>query len=1039
MHPFPTIRTVLGPRVGVALIGATLGIVLLTAEPLAAADDDLFESRIRPLLVDRCQGCHSSATGKTSGGLALDSRQGWETGGDSGAGIVPGDADASLLVKAVRRTDGVAPMPPEDAGPALDPQQVADLVAWIESGAVDPRELHERLGGMDREAAAAWWSFQAPLAAPPPPVADESLLFNEVDRFIVAPLEEAGLVPAQRADPRALLRRATLDLTGLPPTPEEIRAFLADQSAEAFATVVDRLLASEAYGERWGRHWLDVARYADTAGDGADYPVREAVNYRDWVIRSFNADMPYDEFLALQVAGDILAQDGPPADYADRVTATGFLAIGKRYGYAPNSDFQHLDFADCIDSLGRSLLGLSIGCARCHDHKYDPVTATDYYALYGILQSTTWAFPGGEEQKRPANFPPRVPPAEALALDRDRADALSAIDRESAAFQAEKLALDGKSAAGGVDLDLEAQALGKGPEEQPWLSAGPNGVLAESQSPFEHVHPAGSRGVRVGSGQPNEGVRHTFGARLLATSGAPLHVCFDFRTVLSEGAEQPAGACRFYCGRGVIESTALDFSATQREFALRDGLGWRVVTALEPGRWYHVSVTLDHATKTGQGTITPWPSQGEPAEPIPFADVALPAAWDGVIDTFICDGLGHVSGPATIRDLDNLGRQAAAFALPGSPPAVKPVPSLQAASRVAVLDTELGTLAAKRASIAALPPYHFVYGVSEGKPTEAKVQLRGEPDKPGVEVPRRFLEILGGDTLANPAAGSGRRELATWLTRRENPLTARVFVNRIWQWHFGRGLVATTSDFGVRGEAPSHPALLDWLAVRFMESGWRVKDLHRLLMLSRTYQQSAVGTPESVAADPENRLLARWSRRSLDAETLRDTLLAASGLLDRTPAPPHPFPAVDTWAFTIHQPFHGQYDSDRRSVYLMVQRNRRHPFLALFDAADPNQSVAVRDATITPTQALFLMNAPLVQRASAAFADRLLAAESDRDARLRMATEIAWGRAPEPEELSWMQAFLDAVMTQAPGTPVGAAWGALARVLLTGNPTLFVD
>jgi hypothetical protein len=1023
-------------------IVVALAMFLAATDTSPAADDELFESRIRPLLVARCQGCHSAATGKTGGGLALDSRQGWTTGGDSGPAIIPGDIDGSLLMRAVKRADGVSAMPPEDAGPALTPSEIDDLAAWVAAGAADPRVLEARLGGMDREAAKSWWSFSPPVAAMPPSVADPTLVTNDIDRFIVAALEGKSLKPAALVDRRTLLRRATLDLTGLPPTPEEIRAFLDDTAADAWERVVDRLLASSAYGERWGRHWLDVARYADTAGDGADYPVREAVGYRDWVIRAFNADLPYDEFLTRQLAGDILARGAPPSDYSDLVTATGFLAIGKRYGYAPNTDFQHLDFADSIDSLGRSVLGLSLGCARCHDHKYDPVSAADYYALYGILQSTTWAFPGGEEHKRPANFPALVPPEEAARLDRERAERLMALDRTIADRRQEKLAIEGKSFAGGVDLDLESQEIGAGPNQKPWLSAGPNVVGAESQSPFTHVHPAGTRGVRVGTGQPNEGVRHTFEERLVADAATPLHVCFDFRTLPTEAADQPAGACRFYIGRGVIESTAIDFSATQREFALRDGDGWRTVAPLEPGRWYHVRVTLDHATKTGSGSITPFPAGGAAPEPIPFVELKLPAGWDGVIDTFICDGLGAVAGPAPIRDIDNIGRQSLPFPLPGAAPAVKPMPPADAAERVAALEKDLGELAAARKTIADTPPYPVAYGVSEGKPIEARLQLRGEPDKPGAEVPRRFVEILGGDSLADPAAGSGRRELAAWLTRRENPLTARVIVNRIWQWHFGRGLVATTSDFGVRGEAPSHPELLDWLAVRFMESGWKVKDLHRLIMRSHTYRQSSEGDPAAVAVDPDNRWLARWPRRALDAETLRDTILATSGLLDRSPPPPHPFPAVDTWAFTIHQPFHGphdQYDSDRRSVYLMVQRNRRHPFLALFDAADPNQSVAVRDATITPTQSLFLMNSPLVHRAGTAFAARILAAASDRAARLRLATELAWGREAEANELAGMEAFLDRVAIEAPGTPEREAFGALARVLLTGNPTLFVD
>ncbi|MFM8891092.1 MAG: DUF1553 domain-containing protein [Planctomycetia bacterium] len=685
------------------------------------------------------------------------------------------------------------------------------------------------------------------------------------------------------------------------------------------------------------------------------------------------------------------------------------------------------------------MLGLSLGCARCHDHKYDPVSGDDYYALYGILQSTQWAFPGGEEHKRPAHFPPLVPPAEAARLDAAKGASLADLDRQLSGLRLEKLAVEGKAFAGGTDLDLESQEPGKGPGVKPWLSAGPNVVGPDSQSPFRHLHPPGTRGVRVGTGQPNEGVRHTFAERLVAAPGMPIRVAFDFRTIPAEGDTQPAGGCRFYVGRGVVESTAIDFSATLSEFAVRDASGWRVVTPLEPGRWHHVEVTLDHATKRAVGSITPFPAAGAAAEPIPLGMVVLADSWDGVVDTIINDGLGHVAGPATRRDLDNLARRHEPFPPPGSPDAVKPAVPADAVDRIAAIGKEIGALEARRKSLAETAPYPTAYGVSEGKPLDARIQHRGEPDKPGPAVPRRNLEILGGEPISDPGSASGRRDLARFLTRRENPLTARVFVNRLWQWHFGRGLVATPSDFGTRGEPPSHPELLDWLAIRFMEGGWRVKELHRLILHSRAWRQSAEGDPTAVAADPDNRLLARFGRRALDAETLRDGMLAASGLLDRSPPPVHPFPAVDTWAFTIHQPFRGEYDSDRRSVYLMVQRTVRHPFLALFDAADPNQSVAARDATITPTQGLFLLNAPLVHRAADALAARILAAASETGPRLRIGTILAWGRLATVEEEAGLREFLDGFAARVPGSTDADAWKAVSRVLLTSNPFLFVE
>ena len=462
------------------------------------------------------------------------------------------------------------------------------LLLVVTQGSATSAEAVPAKAGVDMAAARRHWAFQ-PL----------SHAASVLDGFIHAGLKEHGLQPNALADKRTLIRRGTFDLTGLPPTPQEIADFLDDTSSEAFAKLIDRLLASKAYGERWGRHWLDVARYADTAGDGADYPVREAAKYRDWVINAFNEDQPFDQFIREQIAGDILAAQGPPEQYASRVTATGFLAVGKRYGYKPSPDYQHLDFADAIDSVGRSLLGLSLGCARCHDHKFDPVSAADYYALYGIFQSSKWAFPGGEEQKRPSSFPPLVPPAEAARLDKLKADELTRLDDRIASMKRERSDLDGTAIAGGVDLGLEAQPIGK-PPEAPWLSAGPNQVLADAQSPFTHVHPAGTRGVRLGSGTQFEGVRYVFATPLKATPGRQMHFTIDFRTA---NPSDKTGAYRFYLGKGVIESLAVEISVSTTEIAIRNGAQWEVMRKVTPGAWHTLRLTLDPEAKTFSGDV----------------------------------------------------------------------------------------------------------------------------------------------------------------------------------------------------------------------------------------------------------------------------------------------------------------------------------------------------------------------------------------------------------------------------------------------------
>ena len=1006
-------------------------VCLLSNMPVcrAQSDEDFFESNVRPLLVKHCQECHGVK--KQEGSLRLDSRDGWMRGGDRGQTIHPGHPEKSLLIEAVKYKDSDLEMPPSKQ---LTEQETAVLEKWIQRGAPDPRTESTTTIAMSLEEAKTFWAFQ-PLKTPVVPRdAEGRESQNPIDAFVLAQLKKHKLSPLPAADRRTLIRRATFDLTGLPPSRAEIEAFIHDESENAFEVLVERLLESPAYGERWGRHWLDVARYADTAGDGSDYPVREAYKYRDWVIDAFNKDKPFNEFVREQIAGDILARNGSAEEYADHVTATGFLAIGKRYGYKASPTYQYLDFADVIDSVGRSMLGLSIGCARCHDHKYDPVSANDYYAIYGIMQSTKWAFPGGEEQKRPAHFPLLVPAEEAAKLDKAKKETLTRLDSEIAALKRERAELNPDFLAGGTDLGFESQKPGK-PLGKPWFSAGPIDVTTEAQSPFDHVHPKGEVGVRLGSGQATDGLRYVFENGLRATPGEKMHFTVDFRPVASS---QQKGAFRFYLGRGVVQSLAVECSATSTEFAIRNGTKWDTICKLTPGTWYTLQLTIDPATKKYSGVV------GTADDLTVFENKSTGANWDGVADCFICDGFGFVEGAACARDIDNVGLQEVAFGAPGTGPVAPRIADEAAQEHFAKIDTKIKDLTAQRKSVAATPAYPVAYGVAEGTPANARLQQRGEPHRLGDEIPRRNLEVLGGDLVAK-GTGSGRLDLANWITRPTNPLTARVFVNRVWQWHFGQGIVATPSDFGSRGEPPTHPELLDWLAAKFIESGWSVKSLHRLIMNSTTYQLASIDNEANLAVDPGNRFHWRYSRRPLDAESIRDAILAVSGVLDRVIPQAHPFPPVDTWGFTIHNPFHAVYDSNHRSVYLMVQRNRRHPYLALFDAADPNQSVARRQPTTTPTQALFLMNSPFIHEQAKNFAKRIAAVSGDDRAKTLWAFETAHGQIPEAAVVRDAVAFVTAYREKlAKGrNPKSdqdiAAWSALARVLLTSNEFLFVD
>jgi Protein of unknown function (DUF1553)/Protein of unknown function (DUF1549)/Planctomycete cytochrome C len=727
----------------------------LPAKAIAAGDDaaDHFESQVRPIIVRRCVKCHGEK--KQEGELRLDRKTGWVRGGDQGPAILPGKPEESLLIKAVRYTDDNLQMPPD--GKLVD-REIASLVEWIKRGAFDPRDGGPvRLGGMSLADAKRFWSLQ-PVKFPSAPVVAPGRCKsgNAIDAFLTARMDAAGLMPLPPADKRTLIRRATYDLIGLPPLPDEVERFLADDAPDAFARVVDRLLASPHYGERWGRHWLDLVRYADTAGENTDHPLPHAWRYRNWVIAAFNRDMPYDEFVRDQVAGDILAAAGPRETYAGRVVATGFLALARRFGHDIDQDI-HLTHEDVIDTLGKVFLGLSLGCARCHAHKYDPISAEDYYALYGIFESTKFSFPGCEPKQQPHDLVPLVP-----------AD------------------------------------------------------------------------------------------------------------------------CR------------------------------------------------DGANKPGE----------------------------------------------------------------------------------------------------------MAYAVTEGTPRDSRLHVRGDPEKRGAVVPRRWLEVLGAQPVAS-GSGSGRKQLAEWLTAADNPLFARVIVNRIWQYHFGKGLVTTPSDFGTRGLPPTHPELLDWLAARFALSGWRTKPMHRLIMLSDAYQRAsvtaAIGTNH---ADAENHFYWRFNRRRLSAEELRDSLLLLSGQLDPTPGGPHPFPPESSWNFTQHNPFGASYDTNRRGVYLMVRRNRRDPFLALFDGADPNTTTPVRQETTVPTQALYVLNAPFFHEQSRRLAVRL-ESEPDPAKRLEAAFQSVFQRSSTVNECDRAQRFMAAYGAELRELPAPEqarlTWAALARVLLSSNEFIYLD
>ena len=814
-----------------------------------AAEDpaglQFFEKQIRPVLVAKCYKCHSAEAEKVKAGLLLDTREATRKGGDSGHAVVPGDLQESLLIRAIRYTDKEMKMPPEKSGGKLPDQVIKDFETWVKMGAPDPRDGASiaTKKESDPNAGKNFWAFQPPRAAPLPGVRATAWPRNDIDRFILAGLEQKGIRPVPDADPRALLRRLYFDLVGLPPAPEEVEAFVRDPSPEALAKIVDRLLASPQFGERWARHWLDVARFAESTGKERNFTFPEAWRYRDYVIAAFNADKPYDEFIREQIAGDLL----PAKDEAERrehLVATGFLALGPKGLNERNREQFRMDLIDeQIDATSRAVLGLTVACARCHDHKFDPIAQRDYYALAGIFRSTETRF--------------------------------------------------------GTSV------------------------------------PYGKKG------QPN---RH--GTPLLALP--------------------------------VVSDTANEAS-----FA---------------------------------GTPTPAPAP----EPLP------PRAEPGQrLKEFLANNPKRARRFASLppaRKAQLLGRFAAEKGRRRNAEAAN-------------------TAAAPRSE----PKGPQAMGVVEGQPADCRLLVRGELDQPGETVPRGFVSVLMTEPPVLPRNESGRRELAEWLVARSNPLTARVMVNRVWAHLFGQGLVATADNFGASGEKPSHPELLDFLAVKFSAPsdqaglGWSLKSLVREILLSRTYQLSSALDPAAHELDPENRLLWRATPRRLDAEALRDAMLAASGQLDLKPGDRSIVATVgDAYIGRGLRPeIFTNFTSTKRSVYLPIVRDFVPEVLDLFDFAEPSLIVAARDVTNVPSQALYLMNNSFVRAQAAALAQRVLAAPITYPERIRLAYQLALSRPPAERELARAQQFL---LGEARGLiPVKAgskadaadgAWSAFCQALL---------
>lgn len=1185
-------------------------LVLFLVGPSFAAEPDqagidFFETKIRPVLATHCQECHSATSKALKGGLQLDHRDGLLKGGDSGPAIVPEQPDNSLLVKALKY-DGFE-MPPKGKLPA---EVVADFEQWIKMGAPDPRQptAVATTTKMDFAEASKLWSFQPPKQTPPPAVQLADWPRGDLDKFILAALEQQHLTPSEPADRRTLIRRATFDLIGLPPTPEEIEAFVNDSSPQAFATVVDRLLKSPHYGERWGRHWLDVARYGEDQAHtfkARNYP--QGYHYRDWVVDALNQDMPYDRFISDQIASDLL---GSPSD-PKRLAALGMFALGPVY-YQDNGEQAKAladEWDDRVDTLTRGVLGLTVACARCHDHKFDPITTADYYGLAGIFASSdyqerpivsqevldqkstaeaatkahqlqldryldeearklrptlvgdipqymTAAWKAINQQKQkpnekkilgqvakdqkvsevllkrwvdhltaPADVQKTRPHLAAwtewlatqnLTTDLSNdADALAAVQRIAAELQGvveAKLPLReslfaefGENVAFVKEEDRAVVPVGVIPLGNLFDDTGTVslsaavvtdkfGAAASDKSlGVDRVVQGWGKQTRIAAGLDFEFTQ--FGSDGNAHGGVINDGWDATGGIQTMGQRFPSNAKRTEQGIGMHANALVTFDlerirqagllpADQRFIFRADRAGLNDDTFGNGGSSAHLAVIVSRPhrkTDVYDGIIAGYVN-GQPVQiaendhvyyfngaiPAPlkadgkFAAFEVPIPADAKYLTLVSTGAGMGPGDNTISSDHTVfsGARLEQDPLPQPVEVVAQQQSGQArteaeqqvARQDALLLSEMfydqgllalpGNEADKRLPEPAMQTLSQLRGeqdrlkkesdairvatahsLMDTKGRDLKIYLQGNPTKPGDVAPRSVPAVLtGGEKKPFGSKGSGRAELAEAIASRDNPLTARVIVNRVWRGHFGFGLVRTPSNFGQLGDRPTHPELLDTLAVRFMETGWSLKSLHREIMLSATYQQRSKYRPDAAEVDPENKLLWRMNRQRLEVEPWRDAMLAVTGELDRTVGGP----PIDL----------GSGGNRRRTVYAFISRHELNELLRLFDFPDPNITSDRRSVTTVPLQQLFVLNSDFMTQRAKALAAKLTAnKEATDESRIQTAFLALYGRPPSDDELALGLSFLSSA---AAGKPM-SAWEQYALALLGTNEFSFVD
>ena len=1022
----------------------------LGAGAFADAGADFFEQKIRPVLAAECYECHDAK--KQKGGLRLDYREGWRKGGESGDAIVPGDAAGSLLIQAIRHDDPDLKMPAK--APKLDDAVIADFVKWVNMGAPDPRDAppaEEAAKPSWADALVArkgWWSLQPVQKVGPPPVNEWSA--NPIDRFLFAKLEEKGLAPAAPADARTFIRRLTFALHGLPPTPEEVEAFVRDSGSDLsivptsprtsrqasnlnpqLSTLTDRLLASPRFGERFARHWMDLMRYAETHGSESDPEIPQAWRYRDYLIRAFNDDVPLDRLIREHLAGDLLV---PP-----RVNADGFneSILGTAHLRLVEHGFQPVDALDDqvkavdsqIDVVSKAFQALTVSCARCHDHKFDAVSQRDYYALYGVFASCRPAQvtidTEAVQAKNRAELEQlhgRIKTALAEAwLSAARAlgarlqegalgqDAMKDADANAANPLHLWAKLGGKSdgefpaaweaLAGSMRAKIEeARAFNRdtclplwnlaGDDYAKWfpsgaglrlVSAGEFSIEPEGERVLVALHPAGALTHRLSEKHgglltsPRFKIESdSISVRAFGGGGAMVRVIVDNYPLPANPIFPKAVLDKEESGWVRMDTAYRKGSSAYVEFGTRDDLTRPLADKgkkTEGRSFFGAAEIVAHEGKDARRAENAalWLLLDAPA---PDSAAELAMRYQRVLGEAVSAWReGRLTEPQRAL-LDSMVRRDVLPATLAGLPEARP------------LVAEYRALEAEIARPRRAP------GVMETQAYDAPLLVRGDHLKPGEPVPRAYLGVFGGAPFG--PRESGRLELANAFTDPRNPLTARVMVNRVWHWLFGRGLVPTVDNFGRLGEKPTHPELLDFLAGQFVEQGWSLKNFVRSLVATRAFQMSSEAMPLARDLDPGNEWLSHFRVRRLEAEAVRDELLVVAGGLDL-------------------KMFGASADANapRRSVYLAVRRTNLNPFLDVFDAPKPFSTLGRRDETNVPAQSLALLNSPFVVEQARAWARRLLrGADASAESRVTRMFAEAFARTPTHDELLASAAFL---------------------------------